>query len=265
MKIEMRETSSRMVFVAVSAWLSVCLLLIGWLPELDQSFRAIWLVSGLVGLVSSVGLSELIKTDIRAQEKLLSEYRHAAMTDGLTGLANRQAFDTALRNALPEFTPQRNPLSLIMLDIDNFKAFNDRWGHQAGDAALKVVSNAAMEFFRDRGCVARYGGEEFAIAIPSMTLSETLKLAEEFRRRVSEAECLFLTERLHVTVSMGVAEATLEEDPDSLVRRADQALYAAKRNGRNCTRISGPHSNSGKRADLTFSNPTPALPCPTAK
>ncbi len=261
----MRETSSRMIFVAVSAWLSVCLLLIGWMPELDHTFRTIWLISGLVGLVSSVGLSELIKTDIRSQEKLLSEYRHAAMTDGLTGLANRQAFDTALRNALPEFTPQRNPLSLILIDIDNFKSFNDRWGHQAGDAALKVVSNAAMTFFSDRGCVARYGGEEFAIAVPSMSLVESLKLAEEFRRKVSESECIFLAERLKVTISIGVAEATAAEDPDSLVRRADEALYAAKRNGRNCTRISDTRQINEGFSELLLANLTPAKSCSPTK
>ena len=229
----MRETTSRMIFVAVSAWLSLCLLLIGWLPELDQSFRPIWLISGLVGVVSAVGLSELIKTDIRAQERLIKEYRHAALTDSLTGLANRQALDTALRKALHEFSPQRNPLSLIMVDIDSFKAFNDRWGHQAGDMALKTVSNVAVKFFSGHGCVARYGGEEFAIAVPSMSLKETFKLAEEFRQRVSEAECVFLGKSLKVTVSAGVAEARDREDPDSLVRRADAALYEAKRSGRN--------------------------------
>ncbi len=261
----MRETSSRTVFVAVSAWLSVCLLLIGWMPELNETFRSIWLFSGLVGLISSVGLSELIKTDIRSQEKLLSEYRHAAMTDGLTGLANRQAFDKALRGALPKFTPHRNPLSLIMIDIDNFKVFNDRWGHQAGDAALKVVSNAAMTFFSDRGCVARYGGEEFAIAVPSMSLVETLKLAEEFRQQVSETDCFYLTERLKVTISVGVAEAISEEDPDSLIRRADQALYAAKRNGRNCTRASDTRPVKESSPELSLSELIPAMPYSPAR
>lgn len=234
----MRETTSRMIFVAVSAYLSICLLIIGWLPELDNLFRPIWLFSGLMGLVSAVGLSELIKSDIRAQDKLLREYRHAALTDGLTGLANRQALEGALRNALHEFTPQRNPLSLIMIDIDNFKAFNDRWGHQAGDAALKSVSKAAVEFFYEEGCVARYGGEEFAIALPSISLKEALRMAEAFRSRVNEIECQYRQERFQITVSAGVAEARAGEALDSLVRRADEALYAAKRNGRNCTHVS---------------------------
>lgn len=234
----MRETTSRMTFVAVTAWLSLCLLLAGWMPVLDESLRPLWVLSGLAGLVSSIGLSQLIKTDILSQEKLLTQYREAAMTDSLTGLANRQALDNALRNALGSFVPQRNPLSLIMIDIDHFKAFNDKWGHQAGDAAIRTVSNAAVQFFAGKGCVARYGGEEFAIAVPSVTLKETVKLAEEFRKYVCLTECIFMEHRFHVTVSVGVAEARGKESPDLLVRRADEALYLAKRNGRNCTRAS---------------------------
>lgn len=227
-----------MIFVAVSAWLSLCLLLIGWLPELDQTFRPVWLISGLIGLISAVGLSELIKVDISTQNRLLSEYRNAALTDGLTGLANRQALESALRNSMAAFSPQRNPLSLIMLDIDNFKAFNDRWGHEAGDVALKAVSQAAHDFFVSRGCVARYGGEEFAVALPSMHRRESLKLADEFRKCVSELDCKFRNETLKITISAGVAEAKEKESLDDFVRRADEALYAAKRSGRNCTRLS---------------------------
>lgn len=236
----MRETTSRMIFVTVSAWLSLCLLLVGWLPELDYSFRPLWIFSGLIGLVSSVGLSQLIKKDIHTQEKLMVEYRRAAMTDSLTGLANRQSLDNSLRQALHEFVPGRNPLSLIMIDIDHFKAFNDKYGHQAGDSALRMVSQAAVSYFSGFGCVARYGGEEFAIAVPSVSLKEALKLAEDFRCFVSETDCIFLDVNFRVTVSVGVAEAKNKETPEQLVRRADQALYAAKRGGRNCTKIATP-------------------------
>lgn len=235
----MRETTSRMIFVAVSAWLSLCLLIVGWMPELDYSFRPIWMISGLIGLASSVGLNQLIKKDIYIQEKLITKYRNAAMTDSLTGLANRQALENALRDALHEFIPNRNPLSLIMIDIDHFKQFNDKWGHQAGDAALKTVSRAAAAFFSGIGCVARYGGEEFAIAVPSVSLKEAYKLAEEFRRFVDVMECEFLDRKLQVTISVGVAELKAKETPDDLVRRADQALYDAKRQGRNCTLANG--------------------------
>lgn len=238
----MRETTSRMIFVAVSAWLSFCLLLVGWLPELDYSFRPIWMISGLIGLASSVGLSQLIKKDIGVQEKLITQYRHAAMTDSLTGLANRQALDNALRDALHEFIPHRNPLSFILIDIDHFKRFNDKWGHQAGDAALKTVSRTAAAFFSGVGCVARYGGEEFAIAVPSVSLKEASKLAEEFRKFVGMTECEFKGQQLKVTVSVGVAELKAKETADELIHRADKALYAAKGNGRNCIQISETHS-----------------------
>lgn len=236
----MRETQSRMIFVAVSAWLSLCLLIVGWMPDLDYSFRPIWMISGLIGLASSVGLNQLIKKDISVQEKLITQYRRAAMTDSLTGLANRQALDNALREAVHEFVPHRNPLSLILIDIDFFKKFNDKWGHQAGDAALKTVSRTAAAFFSGIGCVARFGGEEFAIAVPSVSLKEASKLAEEFRKFVGMTECEFMGQNLKMTVSVGVAELKTKENADDLIRRADEALYAAKRNGRNCIQISEP-------------------------
>lgn len=241
----MRETTSRMMFVAVSAWLSLCLLLLGWMPELDYSLRPIWLISGLLGLASSVGLSQLIKKDIGIQEKLITQYRHAALTDSLTGLANRQALDNALRDALHEFIPHRNPLSLILIDIDHFKHFNDKWGHQAGDAALKTVSRTAAAFFSGIGCVARYGGEEFAIAVPSVSLKEASKLAEEFRKFVGLTDCEYKGQQLKVTVSVGVAELKAKETADDLLHRADKALYGAKHSGRNCIQVSESTNSDG--------------------
>lgn len=230
----MRGTSSRMILVGICAWISMCLLIAGWLPEINDSVSSIWLLSGLMGLVSAVGLAEAIKSDTRQQEMLLSEYMQAAMTDGLTGLANRQALDRSLTAALKNFDPSRNRLSLVMIDIDHFKSFNDQHGHQAGDAVLRFMSGRMSEFFHGKGYPARYGGEEFAVMIPGAGIRDADRLAEAFRQVMKEGTCEFRDQSFRITISAGVTEARAEDTPDSLLRRADLALYAAKKMGRDC-------------------------------
>lgn len=246
----MRETSSRMLFVGVCAWISLCLLFAGWFPDVQGQLSAVWQLSGLTGLVSAVGLAEVIKADIRKQEQLLHEYMQAAMTDGLTGLANRQAFDKALRSAFSEFSSGHPPLSIVILDIDHFKTFNDRWGHQAGDEILQAVARTAIDFFHHRGCVARYGGEEFAVVLPGTDLAEAFRLADRFRGRIKDLSCAYRTTSLHITVSLGVAELQTSENPEELIRRADTALYTAKRMGRDCAWFSSPDTPPDLPAEI---------------
>lgn len=228
----MTDSLGRMIFVGICAWVSLCLLISGWMPPLGFDIRFIWMISGLTGLVSSVGLAQVIKNDISAQKRLLDEYMQAALTDGLTGLANRQALDQTLESIFDNYDPQTAPMSLIMFDIDYFKQFNDEWGHQAGDEVLRMVSLAAVRFFNKRGCVARYGGEEFAVALPNSRIVDAFDLAEEFREHVKGLSCDYQHRKLHVTISAGVAEAYRDDCPDTLIRRADTALYTAKRLGR---------------------------------
>jgi diguanylate cyclase (GGDEF)-like protein len=234
----MHGPSSRFVLVAVCAWISMCLLVVGWIPEISGNISDIWLISGLMGLVSAVGLAEAIKSDIHKQQSLLQEYMEAAMTDGLTGLANRQSLDRTLAVALKRFNPERTRLSLIMIDIDHFKSFNDRFGHQAGDAVLRCMSDRMAEFFKDRGFPARYGGEEFAVMISGQGLDEADRLAEQFRQLMSETTCEFRDQQFGITISAGVTEARAGDTADSLLRRADLALYSAKKMGRDCIWVS---------------------------
>ena len=230
----MRETTSRMVFVAVVGWMSVCLLIASWYPELSNELRILWMISGVTGLVSAVGLSEVIKTDVKSQERLLHEYMQAASMDGLTGLANRQALDRALKSALEGFDSRRNPLTLAMFDIDHFKSINDTHGHQAGDEVLRFVANAAVEYFTGKACVARYGGEEFAIVIPGMRLRNAFVMVDEFRQAIAKSTCRFRDKSLQVTISAGVTEAKNGENSDQVLHRSDLGLYTAKNMGRNC-------------------------------
>jgi len=237
-EMQMRAMNSRFILVGICAWISSCLLVAGWLPELSGDLHSVWLISGLLGLVSAVGLAETIKADVRVQEELLNEYMHAAMTDGLTGLANRQALDRALTTVLQESGARRGPISMIMIDIDHFKAFNDQHGHQTGDAILRAVSRKMQEFFGSKALVARYGGEEFSVLLPSCRLHDADRLAESCRLTIKETRCEFREQIFHVTISCGVTEAHATDTPDSLTQRADMALYTAKKMGRDMIWVS---------------------------
>lgn len=197
------------------------------------------MVSGLIGLCSAVGLAESIKADELLQEDLLNAYRHAATTDGLTGIANRNSLDNMLSTLLCDPKCPRTRLCMIMVDIDHFKAFNDQWGHQAGDAVLYNVAGKLSEFFKADRLVARYGGEEFAIVLTERSLSEVTEMAERCRRFIREGVCQFRDRSFQVTISCGVTEALSTDSPETLTQRADLALYTAKRLGRNMVCVDG--------------------------
>jgi diguanylate cyclase (GGDEF)-like protein len=157
-----------------------------------------------------------------------------ATIDGLTGLANRRTFDTAVHR---EFA-HRQKISVIMLDIDNFKGFNDSFGHQAGDRCLQQVAQAiARGTPSDPALAARYGGEEFGIVLPDTDEQDALRIAEAIRLNV---QALAMENPAsasgHVSISLGIATRTGKtENERSLVGEADRALYEAKDQGRNCT------------------------------
>lgn len=166
-----------------------------------------------------------------------------ATRDGLTGLANRRCFDDTLHAEWARALRQHQPLSLLMVDVDNFKAYNDANGHLGGDECLKRIAGAVASEMRANDLVARYGGEEFAVILPNQSLKGAASVAERIRTRV---EALQVPNRLaagtHVTVSIGAATAIASHDNSAseLVAIADAALYRAKHMGRN--RISLPLS-----------------------
>ncbi len=155
---------------------------------------------------------------------------HAVVTDSLTGLRNHRAFHESLLSLVQMAERSGQPLSLIMLDIDHFKQFNDRFGHPAGDELLRQVATVLRQSARAYDVVARYGGEEFAILLPNTDLQEAVAVAERLRQQVAAIQNPHAT----VTASFGVATHRRGQAPATLLYEADAALYRAKRSGRNC-------------------------------
>jgi diguanylate cyclase (GGDEF)-like protein len=155
-----------------------------------------------------------------------------ARTDGLTGLWNIRAMRTALDDRAAFCLRQGLPLSLIMLDLDRFKAYNDTHGHPAGDEVLIAVADTIREEIRGHDLAGRYGGEEFIIGLPGSDASEALAVAERLRQAIARRPWPIEP----VTASLGIATADRPIDLPSLIRAADDALYLAKRSGRNCVR-----------------------------
>ena len=170
---------------------------------------------------------------IRAKKKLEArelELAELAVTDPLTGLANRRALDQRLPMEVARSERTETPLSIVMVDLDGFKGFNDRHGHLAGDGCLQSVARILMERTRPYDTVARYGGEEFVLLLPGTAAVEAASRAEDIRAAIAQTDLPGTDER--ITASFGVAQAA-GRAPNDLLRTADEALYEAKRAGRN--------------------------------
>lgn len=184
---------------------------------------------------------------LKAQSDLL---RTLAFVDGLMGVANRRRFDEALQTAWRNCQREQQPLTLLMIDIDHFKRFNDQYGHQEGDVCLKSVASAIqLHIFRPHDMVARYGGEEFACLLPGCDLTAGTLKAEELRKAVAGLGIPHTGSPPAgvVTISIGVATLYPQEHDtsDALVSAADTALYRAKTSGRN--RVCSPEQTGGSQ------------------
>jgi len=226
--------SRRMSFLGLIAWVSVCLIVAGWYPQLSSNFGGLWVCVGLFGLASAVGLSECVKTEIKSHQQLLDSYISEARTDALTGVANRRAFDLELKRVCDELPRRSGAVSLLLIDVDHFKRFNDTHGHQAGDEMLRAVGRLLRKELDHEGLVTRYGGEEFAVILPGKQLAGAILAAELLRAAVERHEFAYRGTKLGIQVSVGVVAGESGAEPDDLVVRGDTALYAAKEAGRNC-------------------------------
>lgn len=160
--------------------------------------------------------------------------RTLAERDALTGLNNRRAFDERLEAEIARFDRYRRPFALVMMDIDHFKAVNDRYGHDAGDEVLRHVGRMIASSLRDVDVAARFGGEEFALLLPETDKSDAIEIAERIRRRIGATSVSWRGEEISVTSSAGVAPIPERNvEVANVLRVADQLLYEAKRQGRN--------------------------------
>jgi len=168
----------------------------------------------------------------------LKQAEQHSNTDALTGLANRRSLEAFLRAAQITAMEAGTPLSVLMIDIDHFKTFNDGYGHQVGDQVLRLVARVLQENVRQCDLAARYGGEELMAVLPGTSLDACTEAAERIRYRIGEARLTRRTtgeEITSVTVSIGVAQFRMAESAEGLIERCDRALYQAKRAGRNRT------------------------------
>ncbi|MEC1179647.1 GGDEF domain-containing protein [Metasolibacillus meyeri] len=164
-------------------------------------------------------------------EKMMAELDKLANTDRLTQISNRVHLEQILEEYFPLAEQQNMPFSIILLDIDDFKAVNDEFGHQVGDITLRKVAQVLTSAIREQDAVGRWGGEEFLVLCPQTTLSEAVIIAEKLRNQLAIYPFPFIQQK---TASFGVASYALEDNLNSLISRADKALYQAKKYGRNC-------------------------------
>ena len=177
------------------------------------------------------------RQEIRELQENLEVVRTESLTDPLTTLSNRKFFDNAFERLLKEAATAKQPLSVILSDIDHFKKFNDTYGHLTGDQVLRLVAVSLKHNVKSQDIAARYGGEEFAVVLPNTALEQAITVADHIRRAVQSKELMRRStgETLgRVTISLGVATWRMGDDVASILERADSCLYAAKAAGRNC-------------------------------
>ncbi|HEV3003150.1 MAG TPA: GGDEF domain-containing protein [Pirellulales bacterium] len=193
-------------------------------------------------LASIVASNQRLRDDLaaaqeqlRAQRRELDQAKADSRHDSLTQLPNRRAFDERLCELLARCERHGERYVLVLFDIDGFKSFNDTFGHVTGDAILAAIGGVLRDGRRATDHVSRIGGEEFALLLTQTDLQRCPAAIERYRKAIEAATLSVDGRLLRVTASFGAAEMSPGELPDRLIKRADEALYAAKNHGRNCT------------------------------
>jgi diguanylate cyclase len=202
------------------------------------------LVDGLIAATRAMELrTKSLEGELQASSQQVNELRtkladvrKESMTDPLTGIANRKAFEEAVASAIAAVAREGEAVTLLLCDIDHFKLFNDTWGHQTGDQVLRLVAACLAENTKGRDTAARYGGEEFAVLLRGTGLDAATRLADQLRGTVETKKLVKKSSGDvlgAITVSIGIAQFGPGETADIVIRRADACLYGAKHNGRN--------------------------------
>lgn len=182
-----------------------------------------------ISYVQDVSLIRIYVTDITQRKRDEEAIHLLATTDSLTGIANRRAFAEALAREVERAARYATPLSLVMYDLDYFKRVNDNFGHDVGDDVLQAITGLVKENIRAVDLVARWGGEEFLVLMPQTDMQAARTVAEKLRRAIAEHR---FDKAGKLTVSFGVVTFEPQDDPNTLLKRADDALYLAKERGR---------------------------------
>jgi len=194
------------------------------------------LMSALIFFV--LGVTLFLAREIGRRATAEDKLEELATTDALTGLRNRRKFDAVIDAEWRRAARQKKPVALLMIDADHFKTYNDTFGHQAGDDVLVGIAICISDSVHRAGdCAVRYGGEEFAVLLPGLSPTDALRVAETIRLKVEQ----WCGQPAITTVSVGVASLVpgAATEWNRLVKAADQALYAAKANGRNQCMLAG--------------------------
>ena len=192
---------------------------------------------------------------LREEAREIASHASEARTDALTLLPNRRAFDEELARRLADADRRDGRLCAVMIDIDHFKQFNDQYGHPAGDEVLQATGRLLGRAVRQVDLAARYGGDEFAALVSASSAAEAAGTGQRIREVVEGSVVHFQERKLQITVSIGLAERMAGENGASLVKRADEALYASKKAGRNCI-----HWHDGTAPRPIANRPAPPLP-----
>ncbi len=174
-----------------------------------------------------------LESEAESLRNCVLEEHAKALTDGLTGIANRLAYEERLPQEYARWKRRGDPLSLVLLDIDHFKSINDTFGHPAGDRVLQNLATLMAGEVREVDLLARYGGEEFVLLLPDTDLQGASEVAEKLRRKVDECNFHYREKPVAVTISAGVSQFHQGDSPEEVLERADRALYQAKDRGRN--------------------------------
>lgn len=189
--------------------------------------------------------------DLQRRAEQAASYLCQSRTDELTGLPNRRVFNDELARSLAGWRDCGIPFSLVLADIDRFKSVNDSFGHLAGDTVLADVARALQAAVRANDVVARFGGEEFALLLPNTDAAGAQQVAERVRQLVETARFVFDSALISVTVSCGATIVLQGDDAETLLKRCDAALYAAKHEGRNMS-----YWHSGEHLSRVGAGPT---------
>ena len=187
------------------------------------------LISALTGLF--IGRNRQVNQALRESEQ---RFKKLSITDDLTGIYNSRHFFNRLKNEIERTNRYAHPLSLLILDLDNFKNYNDRYGHVAGDEILAKTGKILRNSLRKSDSAYRYGGEEFAVILPETKGDEAIYFAERIRQSIEkQAIIIQIDKNLSVTASIGIAQYKAGEQLSAFVKRADENMYIAKKEGKN--------------------------------